>query len=108
MRTFDYLSKGSTPTFLDHVFANRVLRLLNAVIKMKIAPAAGGKVVVGDDGVTIDLTGLSAAQQAAQIEALQKSLAAQQAQLNAIIASLKTATITCTDGHVVLVLTKLP
>ncbi len=108
MSPFKLLEKGKAPTFLEATFANGVLKLLNALIRIRVAPAAAGKFVVTEDSIVLDLTPMSAAQQAAQILALQKTTAAQQAQINALIASLKTATITCTDGSVVLVLTKLP
>lgn len=108
MRPFKLLEKGKAPTFLDSIFANGVLRCLNALIRFKVVPAAAGKVVPGEDGFVLDLTPMQAATQAAQIAALQKLTASQQAQINALIASLKTATITCEGGNVVLVLTKLP
>lgn len=102
------LEKGKAPTFLDSAFGNRVLKLLNALIRIRVAPAASGKFVVTEDSIVLDLTPMTAAQQAAQIGALQKTVASQQLQINALIASLKTATITCSGGNVVLVLTKLP
>ena len=102
------LEKGKAPTFLEAAFANGVLRCLNAMIKFRVVPSAAGKVVAGDDAFVLDLTPMQSATQAAQIEALQKQLATAQGQINAINAALKTATITCEGGNVVLVLKKLP
>ncbi len=96
MSPFERLKKGATPTFLNTFFANRVIDLLNAVFRMRIAPAAAGKIVVGEDAIVIDLTPMQAAQQAAAIEAIQKTQAAQQAQINALISALKGATISAT------------
>lgn len=90
------LAKGATPTFLDHKFANRVLKLLNALVRLQVAPAGAGRIVVTEDSIILDLSALSAAQQAASLAAIQKTQAAQQAQINALISSLKNATITAT------------
>jgi hypothetical protein len=108
VKPFNMLDKGKAPTFLEATFANMVLRCLNAIIRFKVVPAAAGKVVPGDDAFVLDLTPMQAAAQAAQIESLQKQLATAQGQINAINAALKTATITCEGGNVVLVLKKLP
>lgn len=102
------LTKGSTPTFLDHAFANAVLRVLNGVILAKVAPAGAGKFVVTEGGITLDLSAMATAQQAAQIAALQKIVTTQQGQIDAINRALRNATITCANGNVVLVLRGLP
>ncbi len=52
--------------------------------------------MVGEDAVVIDLTPMQAAQQAAAILAIQKTQAQQQEQINAVISSLKNATIVAT------------
>ena len=87
------LERGKAPTFLQSAFANEVLKCLNALIRFRVVPAAAGKVVPADDAFVIDLTPMQAATQAAQISAIQKLQASQQAQINALIASLKNATI---------------
>ena len=99
MSPFQKLEKGNTPTFLEARFANQVLALLNALIKAEVQPAGSGQVIVTPDRIVIDLSPLGAAQQG---------------QINAIIKSLKGATITatCDPGTsaitVTLNLTKLP
>ncbi len=102
------LEKGKAPTFLNAAFANRVLKVLNALNRAQVQPAGAGKVVVTEENIVIDLTPSTAAAQAAAIAQLQTTIASQQGQINALIASLKTATITCQNGSVRLVLTKLP
>ena len=111
---FKRLEKGAAPTFLSAQFANQVVALLNALIKAEVQPAGSGQVLVTPDRIVIDLSPLGAAQQATQIDLLAKAVAAQQGQLDAIIKSLKGATITAACDPdtsaitVTLNLTKLP
>jgi hypothetical protein len=102
------LEKGGTPTFLQAAFANQVLKLLNALVNARVTPAGAGKFVVTEQGIILDLAPTTATNQAAQIEALTKALAQTQGQVSAINASLKSATIQCAGGNVVLTLRNLP
>lgn len=108
MNPFKLLEKKKAPTFLDTAFGNSVLRFLNAIIKLQVAPAGAGKLVVSNDRIVLDLTAMSAAAQAAEIAKLKATVATLQGQVNAINTALKSATITCEGGSVVLVLKKLP
>jgi hypothetical protein len=90
---FKLLEKGARPTFLDHDFANSILRFLNGIVRAKVTPTAAGKFVVAGDTFLLDLSASSSAVQAQQIADLQKTIAALQGQVDAINGALKTASI---------------
>lgn len=54
------LKKGSFPSLIDTATANRLIEAINGLRSMIIAPAGAGKMVVGESGVTMDLSGLIA------------------------------------------------
>jgi hypothetical protein len=53
-------TKGKSPSFLDVEEANKVVDNLNAISRAKVVPAGTGTVLIGDDGMTIDLSALLA------------------------------------------------
>lgn len=105
---FEKLKAKARPTFLEATFANRVLGFLNAIMTARVVPSGAGKFVCTENAVVLDLSSLQAADQAARIQALEKALAASQGQITAINKALRSATITCADGNVVLTIPGLP
>lgn len=112
------LSRGKTPTALDTDWMNGLLQAVNAFKAMNFAPQGYGKIVIGQREVTIDMSGLAAVitQIQTAITALQSTGGSGTASLgpiitaiNAIIAALNAATVTCNlDGTVTLKIPGIP
>jgi hypothetical protein len=96
--------KGDTPSLVQADYANKVIRAVNALTSMEVAPKAGvGFLAYAGDTAILDLTaldqrlrlfeGLDLSNVIARIEALENDVANVIATTNAIISALDDASI---------------
>lgn len=88
---------------VSSVAYNRLLKAVNAIILLQIAPQGIGSLKVGDENAVLDLGPLESAQIVARVVAVEKTIAGILASLRAIQGS-----ATCNDDGTVTFAIKVP